>query len=211
MTSARYVRLAVLLAVLLVGFSSVTYADTTPVDPKMVVSDPTCGLGCTVVEGTTFTFSSNGIGGGITTFENASDSSWSSLLIETTGILASNVNASSPLFANPTQVFNIGDLLVIYFSGVSGPECFEGCFPGISNQSDQNVFTINLNDDINDVPNTDPAGSGGWGPNLGFTAEANVPVPAVPEPATLTLMAAGLGTFLAKKKLSSRKPSQPLT
>lgn len=63
MTSARYVRLAVLLAVLLVGFSSVTYADTTPVDPKMVVSDPTCGPGCTVVEGTTFTFSSNGIGG----------------------------------------------------------------------------------------------------------------------------------------------------
>ena len=113
MTSARYVRLAVLFAVLLVGFASVAYADTTPVDPKMVVSDPTCGDGCQHVEGTTFAFSSNGSGGGFITFENDSDATWSSLLIETNGIAANTVNASSPLFGNTPQVFNIGDLLVI--------------------------------------------------------------------------------------------------
>jgi hypothetical protein len=175
----------------------------------MVVSDPTCGDGCQHVEGTTFSFSSNGSGGGFITFENDSEATWSSLLIETNGIAANTVNASSPLFGNTPQVFNIGDLLVIYFS--NDPNWFEGCPPGISNVSDNNVFTINLNDNIGEFVNTDPAGSGGWGPNLAFTAEANVPAPAVPEPATLTLMAAGLGTFLAKKKLSNRRPSQPLT
>jgi hypothetical protein len=198
----------VCVAVLLMWFGDLAHADTAPVYPKMQVGDPTCGVECTIVTGTSFTFSSNVSGGGFLTFENESDSSWSSLLIETTGIAANTVNASSNLFSNPVLVYNIGDLLVIYFSGVSAPGCEEGCFPGIPNISDQNVFTINLNDDIGEFPNQDPNGSGGWGPNLAFTGDANVPAPPVPEPATLTLMVTGLGAFLAKKKLACRRQSQ---
>jgi hypothetical protein len=203
----RFAR-CVFVVIILSWFGALAHADTVPVDPKMQVSDPTCGVGCTIVTGTSFSFSSNVSGGGFLTFENQSDSNWSSLLIETTGIAANSVNASSNLFSNPVLVYNIGDLLVIYFSGVSGPNCIEGCFPGIPNTSDQNVFTINLNDDIGEFANTDPNGSGGWGPNLAFTGDANVPAPPVPEPATLTLMVAGLGAFMAKKKLAGRRQSQ---
>ena len=160
-----------------------------------------CGEGCAlIVDGTSFTFSSNASGGGFLTFENDSDSNWTSLLVEATGIAADTVNATSDLFANTPEVYNIGDLLVIYFSGVSGPGCEEDCFPGIPNSSDENVFTINLNTNPDD---TSTDGIGGWGPDLGFSANANVPAPTVPEPATLTLIAVGLGALLAKKKLAT--------
>jgi len=135
----RFAR-CVFVVIILSWFGALAHADTVPVDPKMQVSDPTCGVGCTIVTGTSFSFSSNVSGGGFLTFENQSDSNWSSLLIETTGIAANSVNASSNLFSNPVLVYNIGDLLVIYFSGVSGPNCIEGCFPGIPNTSDQNVL-----------------------------------------------------------------------
>jgi hypothetical protein len=194
----------ILLAILFTVSASLAHADGVPVDPKMQVSDPSCGDGCTSLTGTSFTFSSNANGGGFLTFENDSDASWTSLLIEATGIAADAVNASSTLFSNPAQVYNIGDLLVIYFSGVSGPGCEIECFNGIPNLSDENVFTINLNDDVNEVANLDPSGSGGWGAGLAFDASANVPAPTnVPEPATLTLMAVGLGAFLVKKKIGS--------
>jgi len=194
MTTSRFL----LVALLLMGAAALAQADGVPTDPRMDVSDPTCGDGCTILTGTSFMFSSNSNGGGFLTFENDSESNWTSLLIETTGIAADTVNATSNLFENTPEVYNIGNLLVIYFSGVSGPGCEEDCFPGIPNSSDENVFTINLNTNPDD---TSTNGTGGWGPDLGFSANANVPAPTVPEPATLTLIAVGLGALLAKKSL----------
>lgn len=196
MTNSRFV----LVAILLMGSAALAKADGVPADPRMDVSDPECSDGCTVLTGTSFMFSSNSNGGGFLTFENDSEAGWSSLLVEATGIAADTVNATSNLFANTPEVYNIGDLLVIYFSGVSGPGCEEDCFLGIPNSSDENVFTINLNTNPDD---TSTDGIGGWGPDLLFSANANVPAPAVPEPATLTLIAVGLGALLAKKKLAT--------
>ncbi len=195
MKSARYL----FIAMLLMGSAALAHADGVPADPRMDVSDPSCP--CTIITDTSFSFSSNANGGGFFTFENESDSNWTSLLIETNGIAADTVNATSDLFANTPEVYNIGNLLVIYFSGVSGPGCEEDCFYGIPNASDENVFTINLNTSPDD---NSVDGMGGWVPaGLAFSADANVPAPHVPEPSTLTLIAVGLGALLAKKKLAT--------
>ena len=64
MMSSRFV----LVAILLMGSSVLTYADGVPVDPRMDVSDPTCGgLRCTV-EGQGFPLR-RANGGGFFTFQ----------------------------------------------------------------------------------------------------------------------------------------------
>src|SRR5579863_2206032 len=78
MTFSRFV----LLAILLMGSSAILRADGLPPDPKMIVSDPICGEGCVGV-GSTFSFTSDANGGGFFTFQNDSETDWSSLLIET--------------------------------------------------------------------------------------------------------------------------------
>jgi hypothetical protein len=180
-------------SVLLLLASAVTlHADTTPVDPRMAITDPECD-DCGV--GSSFSFFSDAAGGGLFTFQNESDVDWTSLLfVIPTGIQAADVMASSVQFANAPVIVNIGNFLEIYFSGVNNPPgCELGCFPGITQGQ---IFTIELNDQTG----TD---GGGWGPGLEFDATANVPSP-VPEPATLTLLGIGLTALAAKMKLRGK-------
>jgi hypothetical protein len=190
---------------LIMGSSALAYADGVPVDPRMDVSDPNCGdiSSCTPVEGTSFSFTSNNNGGGFFKFQNESGTNWTSLLVETGSnpfnVPANSVTCTTNAFLT-CQVFDLASgVTAMYFSGVSSDSEF-GPF-GILNAA---IFTVNLNDLVNDVPNTDPNGSGGWGSGRDFTATANASSP-VPEPATLTLMGIGFGALLTKNKLRSRR------
>jgi PEP-CTERM motif len=195
----------VFLLLLLMGSSVLAYADGVPVDPRMDVSDPSCGeiSPCTPIEGTSFPFTSNNNGGGFFTFQNVSGTDWTSLLVET-GSIPFNVPADTVTCVTNAflscQVFDLaGGVTAMYFSGVNSDSDF-GPF-GILNNS---VFTVNLNDLVDGVPNTDPKGSGGWGLGRDFTATANAPSP-VPEPATLTLLGIGIAALLSKNKLHSQR------
>lgn len=186
------------MAILLMGFAALAHADSIPADPKMIVSDPTCGEGCTSV-GTTFSFTSDANGGGFLTFQNNSEIDWSSLLIETGSapfnVPANSVTCQTNAFLS-CQVSDLaGGITAMYFSGVNSLASEIGPFGILSGD----VFTIELND----ISGID---GGGWGSFRTFDASANVPAP-VPEPATLTLMAAGLGALLAKRRFRSRQQS----
>jgi hypothetical protein len=193
------------LFILLVS-ATVAHANGMPVDPQMIVSDPFCtGTEgpCTPVLGTTFSFSSNANGGGFLRFQNLSTVDWSSLLIET-GSTPSNIPANTiTCITNAFMSCNVFDLAggitAIYLSGVNPVSSNTPPF-GILNNF---VFTINLNDNVRGLPNTNPAGAGGWGAFRVFDASANVPSP-VPEPATLTLLGVGLVALLLKKKSRQR-------
>ena len=193
----------VFLAVLLMGFAAFAHADGLPVDPQMIVSDPPCVESCGTAVGTTFSFMSDTNGGGFFTFQNVSEENWSSLLI-TTGsdpfnVPAASVTCSTNAFLSCQASDLAGGITAMFLSGLNtdihGILIFDS-------------FTINLNDD--GPTDVSPTGSGGWS-NVGgdvrtFDASANVANP-VPEPATLTLMGAGLGALLAKKKFRSRAHS----
>jgi hypothetical protein len=186
---------------LFLASAAVVHADTIPADPKMAVTDPFCEENCgTFLDSTSFTFSSNASGGGFLSFVNASGVDWTSLLIETGSdpfnVPANTVTCETNAFSSCVVQDLAGGITSIYLSGLNGDSGENGVPSNFQ-------FFINLNDDINQVPNTDPNGSGGWGANRLFTADANVPAPSnpVPEPATLTLVGIGIGALVAKKKL----------
>lgn len=195
------IRYLALSGFLLLVSAMVVHADSLPADPKMVVNDPICEEGCaTPIDSTMFSFSSNGNGGGFLVFQNVSDIDWTTLLIETGSIPfnvpANTVTCQSNAFQS-CRVLNLaGGITAMFFSGTNGEN-----FLGIPNGFE---FTINLNDDVDGVPNTDPNGFGGWGANRNFSATANATSP-VPEPATLTLMSVGVGALFAKYKLRGRR------
>ena len=201
MRSVRFV----FLAILLMASAAVASADGLA-DPKMIVSDPPCFEGpCPGPVGLTFSFRSNAFGGGFLTFTNESDFDWTSLLIETGSdpfnVPANTIVCQTNAFLSCVVSDLGGGITAMYLSGVTAPGCEFGCANGIP---DFDTFTINLNGEANDPVSEDPNGSGGWGALRNFDASANVPAP-VPEPATLTLMAVGMGAFLAKKRLSRKR------
>jgi PEP-CTERM motif-containing protein len=198
---ARNLFFAAVALLLSAGFAK---ADGMPADPRMVVTDPLCIENCgTALEGTTFNFSSNANGGGFLTFVNVSGVDWTTLLIETGSdpfnVPAADVTCETNAFLSCVSTDLAGGITAIYLSGLNNDNA-----NGIP---DNFQFFIGLNDDINQVPNQDPNGSGGWGANRSFSAAANVPSPTtpVPEPATLTLMGAGIATFIAKRRLKRQQ------
>jgi hypothetical protein len=199
MKSARFFFLGFLLLV----SSALAYADAIPVDPVMDVSDPICFEGCPpAIEGTTFSFAANAFGGGVIKRTNRSGVDWTSLLIAVTTnggtlppVAPADITCTSNAFINCQKSVAEGGVTNIYLYGVGlvGEVAF---FPGLVNND---AFTINLNDLVRNALNPDPNGSGGWGGGRIFEATANAANP-VPEPATLTLLCAGIGALVVKRR-----------
>jgi hypothetical protein len=203
MGRARFFFLAVL-CFLLMGATTLVRADSVPVDPMMGVSDPPCaGEGCPspifAHQGFQFTVVN---GGGIFTATNQSGITWGSLLFTfTPSVAAAAITCDGGnVYSSECNKFpgENGMTTRILFSNCGGD-----CGTGIPTND---IFFLNLND----------IGSfaGSWAAGTRFTAypDADTSITSfreltaapVPEPATITLLGAGLGAFIAKRKLRAR-------
>jgi hypothetical protein len=210
----KLTRLAIIVIVL-IGSAGVARADGLPVDPKMDVSDPTCTTdSCPNPvgpnQGFQFTVVPNSpgstVGGGVFMATNNSGIQWTSLLFTfpTADIsisCTSGAGGNAPFQSPCTQSFEAdGTITDLFYTNT----CFEEgpCPSGIT---PNDIFTISLND----LGLT----TGSWPVGLTFTAYANmtagnetppsggfVTLTAMPEPATLTLLAIGVGALLAKQR-----------
>jgi len=142
--------------------------------PHVIIHDPVGAVINPV--GLVFTFTSDGSGGGLTAFTNASGFNWVSLDIFTPAplpILPITCSTDNLTFsACSVQAGQFGFYATVQFTGP----------PGIMNG---NLFYIDL-------------GAGGWTPNAEFLAIATPT--SSPEPGTILLLAGGMASILARKK-----------
>jgi len=177
------------LAVLAMG-TSLVRAD--PVDPVYSMGDPAAGL---PVTSQSFAFGSDAAGGGVFAFVNNSGILWQNLSISVTEPNNIAITVLPGLFFNTNQYSStdMGGGFSRFTIGLFNTGIGSG---GIANGM---YFTIDLNDLIGNDQPVDPNGLGGWGPNANFSASANsVPgapgtAAATPEPASMLLLATGLG------------------
>lgn len=154
-------------------------------DPRVHVDDPT---GSFTPVGLSFTFTSNGAGGGVSAFTNASGVTFTFLEIDVAAPMPPGpITCGGTAFAHCfRQGLTEGGFATIDFFGG----------PGIANGSG---FRIEL-------------GPGGWTPNATFTAVANEPnEPEAPEPGMLTLVASGLGVLSLRSKSSAQAVARGVT
>jgi len=193
------------------------HADGIPGDPVIQIDDPTCPqTGCQQVSALTpFTFSSNATGGGTTVFQvNPDSAGFSTLDIETVGIFQNltDVQCLSNAF-NHCSVSFLDGVTDIFLSNtcdvIEGP-CAGGFAPGT-------VFDIDLDNLVLDsdgrpIFDQDHVAEttqdvGGWGPNRGFNAIADLataPTTArisAPEPSSIFLLLTGAAALVARRKL----------
>lgn len=211
MKNLRLVFLGVF-AFVLMGATASLHADTIQI-PVMDVSDPPCSEGqicpSLVGPGMGFTFTINSNGGGMFQGTNRRET-WTSLRFELPahGINPMDISCTSGAttghapFASPCQAFFADDshmTIALVYTTFCGEFC--GPFPGIPFND---IFTVNMNDP--GMP------FGHWFPGDKVRAFVNndfvddnhlvalTPL-GVPEPASLTLLAIGLGAFLVKRKV----------
>ncbi|MGH9584933.1 MAG: PEP-CTERM sorting domain-containing protein [Bryobacteraceae bacterium] len=148
--------------------------------PSIIInSDPP---GPITITGPTFSFISDSNGGGDFSFINGTGVQWFSLDIFV------NLPQSETLICGPGPFGTCGISTANGPNGTFNYDITMGPAPvGIT--PDQN-FSIDLND--SGLTNTDPAGSGSWGPNTQFNARIND----VPEPASWGLCGLALAGAL---------------
>lgn len=154
-------------------------------DPGIIIRDP---LGCpshacVTITGLTFSFGVPPKGFGILHFLNASGVNWHSLLLTETGVPSVDVTCSSNIFS-----------CTVVALGTSGAKILLTALKGQSGIPAGNSFEIILGCAKGNCPV--------WPAGLDFTAAANVP-----EPATLALVAAGLGMIVTRRRRSSKRVS----
>jgi hypothetical protein len=170
------------LLLLVAMFAPLANADSVPgTDPRIIINDPICSSIITVTS-SQFAFQANASGQGVVCLTNATGMDLINLsidVIQPPGTnFPSDFQCGGDAFMNCVFTLN-GNILNILFSGVNS--IFLGIPAG-------NEFLIDL---------TAPEGGGGWGTNAQFSATAN----AVPEPGTLSLFLAGLGTLVARRRM----------
>lgn len=192
-------------------------ADTLP-DPNALITDPTCTNDTVVPSGetpcpnkqtsTSFVFNADSVGGGIIEFTNLSGVDWKKLLFVVNTPLFINCASDSFTFCG-FNVVNGSTELLFSTSNKDGQgniipwlaDTGTGNNGGITNK---NVFSINLNGSTLEQLGTTTDG-GGWldpsGNPLQISTFANVTAPPqVPEPATMTLMALGIGALVSRRR-----------
>jgi hypothetical protein len=180
-------RCSQLVAIIALLCTSTVLVKADPIDPVFTMSDPDAG---TPVFSTSFSFSSNGNGGGVLSFINESQLDWKGLAVQVTQATGTVISCSGgPFFS---------DCLISSIPETGGISLFTLNFAlrtkggGLLNNE---PFTINLNDLVGNTQPTDPNGSGGWGPNTSFAAQVTDSTDPSPEPATFFLL--GLALVLA--------------
>ena len=167
--------MTLLRAVLLTALVAL-YAVRLQADPQVIINDPPGP--CTPV-GLSFTFISDGAGGGTVCFSNGSGQDWSFLEVNVPMPMPPEliISCGGTAFAVcEVQLVTEGNFATIDFSGGSA---------GILNGAN---FTIDL-------------GPSGWTPNATFEAFANEPdePEPVPEPGTMRLFLIGLPALLGRR------------
>jgi len=185
-------RLSQVAAILALFLAVPALVKAAPIDPVFSMEDPPEGIPIT---STGFTFSANGLGGGIFPFINQSGVAWNR--VDFTVLLPLN----SIVTCGPGPFFGFCQVSVAN-QGNQDQWTLSLIGPLNGGVVDGQFFQINLNDFLEDgIQNPDPNGSGGWGQNNSFGAIANN---STPEPATLGLLACGIaaaGFAIISKRL----------
>lgn len=192
-------KLSHLLAAITLLSTATVLVKADPIDPVLVMSDPDTG---TPVLGTSFTFSSNGSGGGFLSFVNQSQLDWKGLAINVLQPVGTPIVCSGGPFFSNCLISSIpqGGNLSLFTLNLT-LQTKEG---GILNNE---FFTVNLNDFVGDTEPVDPNGNGGWGPNVSFSAQVTDSTSSTPEPGTWFLLALGLALIPTLRRFSRRKTS----
>jgi hypothetical protein len=168
-----------LLLCLLLGLSTVRVFASAP--SIIVNGDPP--LNFTIITTDQFGFGTDASGGGDFGFTNATGQVWTRLDILVTLPTFQTITCGSVAFVTCTVTTTTQPgASPASYDIIFGPNPIGG----IANAQN---FTIDLND--NGIVNTDPDGSGSWGPDTDFTAKVTT---AAPEPASVALGGLGLLT-----------------
>jgi hypothetical protein len=154
-------------------------ADTQGFDPTVKINDPPKGP-CVSVLTLSFTFMSDGSGGGSLCFTNDSGVAWSTIELDVPAPSPSGlITCGGTAFSGcEKQWFTEGGFATVDFYGL----------PGLSTSE---LFTIDL-------------GASGWTPSATFTAFANETdesTEPTPEPGTMALCVTGVAAMLARPRL----------
>jgi len=175
---------------------------------KIQTSDPTCDMTTTITSGDSFSFNTLPDGQGVFCFINATGLNWNTLLvaINTQVQLFSpsgdqQVDCDSTAFDHCILYSQPGQIDAYFPNPCAGKTNCAPRFPGIPNGGEL-FIDLNCNDGGACV------GPASWGNNAGVTtyidpttdSNGQPMLPTVPEPATMTLLVAGLGAAYLKRR-----------
>jgi hypothetical protein len=169
-------------------------AQAAPMDPHIRFGAAVAGIPVTPVDA--FSWEANSNGGGVFNFRNLTGNSWVGVDVFVT--LPSDttpINCEAAPFFRECKSTSEPSSTGMSLFDIHFDEPQDG---GITNET---VFSVNMNDPIDDHPNLDPNGKGGWGANTMLTAETTI----TPEPASFLMLGGGIVLIGAVRRLCVRQ------
>lgn len=172
-------------------FSAIARA--TPADPQVIFDTIIPGVPVTPVDA--FSFHANGNGGGVFNFENVSGNDWVGMDFFVSLPPGTEIGCGPAPFFAVCEVTstNMPNGMAMYDIGFDEP-----LTGGIS---DTEGFGLDMNNPIDNHPNLDPNGVGGWG---AFASLEVVATTTAPEPASFLLLGSGIVAIGAFRRLWPR-------